>query len=93
MNVTILKAGTTVRRSRRSKYHKLLAAMVESLRRDGADGQLRALDETAAWSPAKVRRFASGLRIHYTTHMVPGFRLSLRRCAVNGITFIWVPMP
>ena len=82
----------TIRKPRASKYGPLLAVMAESLRRDGADSKLRVIEDTAAWSVAKVRRMTRALRGHARTHRIPGFRLSLRTCAVNGLTFRWVPV-
>jgi hypothetical protein len=79
----------TISRPRPSKYGRLLETMSQSLRRDGTDGKLRAVEETAAWSPAKVRRVTRGLRFYYRAHRIPGFRLSLWACAVNGLTFRW----
>jgi hypothetical protein len=80
----------TVSKPRSSKYGQLLTAMVESFRRDGADGKLRAIEDTGAWSPAKLRRWTSGLRFYARGHRIPGFKLSLWQCAVNGLTFRWV---
>lgn len=90
MKVKVIETGKAVTRPRQSKYGRLLGLMVGSLRRDGADGKLRAIEDTAAWSPRKLKRVTIGLRFHAQTHKIPGFRLSLRQCAVNGLTFRWV---
>jgi hypothetical protein len=64
--------------------------MRQSLKRDGADGKLRAIEDTSAWSPAKLRRITQGLRVHARTHKTPGFCLSVMACRVNGVCFRWV---
>lgn len=90
MNIKVVETGKAIRQPRQSKYGKILAVMVESLRRDSADGKLRAIEDAAAWSPHKLRRVTMGLRCYTRTHKIPGFRLSLWSCAVNGLTFRWV---
>ena len=90
MKVKVVDTGKAIRQPVQSKYGSLLAVMVESLRRDGADGKLRAVEDTAAWSQRKLRHITMGLRFHARTHRIPGFKLSLRQCAVNGLTFRWV---
>jgi hypothetical protein len=90
MRTKIVETGNAISQPRRSKYNRLLAATVESLRRDGADSRLRAIEDTAAWSPGKLRRMTRGLRFHYRTHRVRGFKLSLRTCVLNGLCFLWV---
>ena len=89
MRVKLVETGKAIRQPVQSKNGRLLAVMVESLRRDGADGKLRVVEDTAAWSPRKLRRVTMGLRFHARTHRIPGFKLSLRQCAVNGLTFRW----
>ena len=80
----------TISKPKASKYAPLLAAMAASLKADGADNRLRAVEETAGWSRAKLRRWTCGLRCYYRTHRAPGYKLSLRRCTANGLTFRWV---
>lgn len=87
MRTKVIEA--TVRRPRASKYGKLLAAMSESLARDGADGRLRAVEGTAVWSAAKKRRWVRGVRCYYQTHRITGYRLSLGTCITNGVVFRW----
>ena len=90
MKVKVIESGKTTRHHKKTKYGILLDVMTASLKRDGADGKLRALEPTDKWPSAKLRRVAMGLRFHARIHKIPGFRLSLLTCAVNGLVFRWV---
>jgi len=87
---TRIVEGKAIKAKRRSKYDKLLGVMAESLRRNGADGKLRAVEGSEAWAHYKVRRIAAAVRARARTHKTPGFRLSVGACTINGLTFRWI---